>query len=504
MPWRISARVARLAREERTAATRSRIRIFTAIAARLGPGAARPTYDRPAVPDRDADELTTLWRRVRDDLAASVPGPTFKLWLAPLRAVSAQGSTLYLTAPPTVRNWVERRYMHRLDEALARCAQDLDSIAFVTNNDPERRRAGSVGEEAPRSLPLDRAHTFDRFVIGPGNRLAHAAALAVAELPGDAYNPLFLYGPPGLGKTHLLGAIAAYLQENHPQLSVHHTTAERFTTEFVAALRHHGPERFKARYRNLDALLIDDVQVLEGKERTEEEFVHTFNALHAAGKQIVLSSDRPPQSLSRLEARLRDRFEWGLSASIEPPDLRTRVAVLWRIASRASVELPEPGVLQDIAAQVPANVRLLEGAMTRVLALASVLDQPLAPAVVEHALRRTDPATPADSPSIEAIQAAVCSTVSVSPRDLLSASRSPRIARARQLAMYTARELTSHSLTEIASAFNRDHTTVLHAIRSVDQRLTPGSETSIALHKVRSTLGDSRRSSQPRRTPGST
>ena len=235
---------------------------------------------------------------------------------------------------------------------------------------------------------MDPGHTFDRFVIGPGNRLAHAAALAVAELPGDAYNPLFLHGPPGLGKTHLLGAIAAYLRRNHPELTVHYTTAERFTSEFVAALRTEGPQRFKARYRELDALLIDDVQVLEGKQRTEEEFVHTFNALHAAGKQIVLSSDRPPQALSQLAERLRDRFQWGLCVDLDAPDLRTRVALLWRIASDAAPELPDPAVLREIASRAPGNVRRLEGAMTRVLAFASMLSEPLSPTIVDQALER--------------------------------------------------------------------------------------------------------------------
>ena len=190
-------------------------------------------------------------------------------------------------------------------------------------------------------------------MIGPGNRLAHAAALAVAELPGEAYNPLFLHGPAGLGKTHLLGAIVEYLRRNHPELEIHYTTAERFTAEFVAALRREGPEAFKARYRELDALLIDDVQVLEGKPRTEEEFVHTFNTLHAAGKQIVLSSDRPPEALSQLAERLRDRFDWGLRVELEPPDLRTRIAVLWRIAASSAADLPDPGVLHEIAARCP-------------------------------------------------------------------------------------------------------------------------------------------------------
>jgi len=432
-----------------------------------------------------ADELTMLWRQVRNELAAALPGSTFKLWIDPVRAVSTQGSTLYLSAPDAIRSWVERRYAGHLTSAVRRHASDLRSVAFVAaradqgDDDPS--------PSVPRSLPVDPAHSFGRFVIGSGNRLAHGAALAVAELPGEAYNPLFLHGPPGLGKTHLLGAIASYVRANHPQLTVHYTTAERFTTEFVAALRHHGPEHFKARYRELDALLIDDVQVLEGKERTEEEFVHTFNALHGAGKQIVLSSDRPPQSLSRLEARLRDRFQWGLCIPLEPPDLRTRIALLWRIASGASLRIGEPAVFQDIASQVPGNVRLLEGAMTRVIAITSMLDQPLARDAVARALASDPPPSPADPapPSLKAIQGAVCSVLQVSRQDLLSPRRTPRVARARQLAMYTARQLTSHTLAEIARAFDRDHTTVIHAIHTVDQRLEPGSETSTALHDVR-------------------
>jgi chromosomal replication initiator protein len=441
------------------------------------------------VPHEPAEELTRLWQRVRDDLSASVPQSTFKLWLEPLRAVSAQGSTLYLTAPATVRSWAERRYAGRLVEALARHAEGLDSIAFVSGEAPAPDAGrGSI----PRSLPFDPAHTFDRFVIGAGNRLAHAAALAVAELPGDAYNPLFLHGPPGLGKTHLLGAIALYLHGNHPELTVHYTTAERFTTEFVFALRHDGPERFKARYRELDALLIDDVQVLEGKQRTEEEFVHTFNALHSAGKQIVLSSDRPPHSLSRLETRLRDRLQWGLCVALDPPDLRTRIALLWRLASAASLDVPEPSLLRDVAARVPTNIRLLQGTMTRILALTSVLDEPLAPSLVDRALELAPQAhrSASSTLTIRAIQDATCSVLGVSREDLLSPRRSPHITRARQLAMYTARTLTSHSLTEIAHAFDRDHTTVGYAIRTVTQRLEPGSDTTLALARIRSSLGD--------------
>ena len=425
-----------------------------------------------------------------------MPASTFDLWLDPLRAVATHGTTLFLSAPPSVRAWVERRYSGRLLEALGRVTPELSAIAFV-----EPATAGEAQALGPQSLPLNPSHTFERFVIGPGNRLAHAAALAVAELPGEAYNPLFLHGPPGLGKTHLLGAIVEYLRRNHPELEIHYTTAERFTTEFVAALRRDGPEAFKARYRKLDALLIDDVQVLEGKERTEEEFVHTFNTLHAAGKQIVLSSDRPPEALSRLAERLRDRFDWGLRVELEAPDLRTRIAVLWRLASDSSRETPDPAVLHEIASSIPSNVRVLEGAMTRVLAVASLLSEPLSPPVVRRALGKPAgeaAARPtAEPPTLEAIQDAVCAVNGVSKADLMSSSRSVPVVRARQLAMYIAREQTSLSLAEIARGFDRDHSTVSHAIHSVEAKLKPGSETLVRINTVHAALGTRPRRSDP-------
>jgi chromosomal replication initiator protein len=445
-------------------------------------------------PEPPAAELTDLWRRVRHELEGSLPPSTFRLWLDPVRAVSIQGSTLLLSAPASVRAWVERRYAETLTDILRREAPELSGIGFVGDS-----RGGATRDDpgaSLESLPLDPSHTFDRFVIGPANRLAHAAALAVAELPGEAYNPLFLHGPPGLGKTHLLGAVADYMRRNHPALTVHYTTAERFTSEFVGALRREGPEAFKARYRGLDALLIDDVQVLEGKQRTEEEFVHTFNALYAAGKQIVLSSDRPPEALSRLAERLRDRFRWGLTVELERPDLRTRIALLWRLASDGEgEEMPEPGVLHEIATRVPDNVRVLEGAMTRVQAVASLLSEPLSAPIVQRALGagKTATAPSAEAPTLKAIQDAVCSINGLSHEELVSPRRSPRIARARQQAMYLARELTSLSLVEIARGFERDHSTVLHAIKAVSARLEPGSETADALHKARAELGTKRR-----------
>ena len=330
-------------------------------------------------------------------------------------------------------------------------------------------------------------------MIGPGNRLGHAAALAVAESPGEAYNPLFLHGPPGLGKTHLLGAIVEYLRRSRPQFEVHYTTAERFTAEFVSALRRDGPEAFKARYRELDALLIDDVQVLEGKQHTEEEFVHTFNTLYGAGKQIVLSSDRPPEALSRLAERLRDRFSWGLRVELEPPDLRTRLAVVWRIANDSYGEPPDPGVhagdrLRRAGERAGARGRDDPGDGVRLPAQrapdarrssavrwARAHPVPRCPRPSPRPWRRSR--TPFAPPAESGVRTS-------SPRRARPGSSRPR-----QIAMYLARQLTSLSLAEIARAFDRDHSTVLHAVRSVSGRLEPGSETAAMIHRIHLTLG---------------
>jgi chromosomal replication initiator protein len=393
---------------------------------------------------------------------------------------------------------VERRYAYRLETALREHTASLREIAFVTaERDAPRSHRGphrTIGLE-----PDNPAHTFERFVIGHCNRLAHAAALAVAELPGEAYNPLFLHGAPGLGKTHLLGAITHYLARQHPELTVRYTSGERFTSEFVAAFRGAGPERFKQRHRDIDVLLIDDVQFLEDKSRTEEEFFHTFDALHETGKQIVLASDRAPRALSRLAQRLRDRFEWGLCVELGAPDLPTRLTVLGRLVADAAVEVDVRGTLPEIAAQAPSNLRQLEGALTRVIALASITSRPVSAGLVREALEPNTPGpgstglspTAESRPGIAAIQDAVCAVLHLSRDELLSSSRTPRVTRARHIAMYLTRELTGHSLAEIARAFRRDHSTVLHGIRRVDNDLEPGS----ALHK---TLVETRAMLDPR------
>lgn len=418
-------------------------------------------YGRPQVPDDSPrQELDALWRATQDRLRASVPESTFRLWLEPLSAAGADGDTLYLTAPENIRAWAERRYASLISEALADSGTPLRRVKFGVAE-------GSEDGEAHRGdVELNPNYTFDRFVIGPSNRLAHGAALAVAEAPSEAYNPLFLHGPPGLGKTHLLAAIANYLGANAPGLSVRYTTAESFTNEFVTALRSAGNDAFKARYRDIDVLLIDDVQFLEGKPHTEEEFFHTFNALYESGSQIVLSADRIPSELSTLASRLRDRFEWGLTVSLEPPNLATRLTVLRHLVKESGVEIADSGALAELANRIDANVRQLHGALTRVLAHASLMARPLSAELIAEVIPR---ARSAQATSVEEIQQRVAERFGISRAELVGSSRAATPLRARQVAIFLTRELTDLSLPQIGRLYGgRDHSTVLNSLRRIE------------------------------------
>jgi chromosomal replication initiator protein len=428
--------------------------------------------------DSPRNELQALWQAVQDRLRASLPESTYRLWLEPLEAAGVKGETLFLTAPDGIRAWSERRYSDLIAEALVALDLPVREVSFA-----EPPAAGANGEVDP---DLNPSYTFDRFVIGPGNRIAHGAALAVAEAPSEAYNPLFLHGPPGLGKTHLLAAIANYLRTNAPALSVRYTTAESFTNEFVAALKSSGSEGFKARYRDIDVLLIDDVQFLQGKPATEEEFFHTFNALYESGSQLVLSADRIPSELSTLASRLRDRFEWGLTVPVEPPNLATRLTVLRRLVEEAGVEIDDEGALAELANRIDANVRQLHGALTKAIAHASLMARPLSKDLIAEVIPGARSQRPT---SVEEIQQRVAEGFGVSRAELVGSSRAATPLRARQVAIFLTRDLTDLSLPQIGRLYGgRDHTTVLNSLRRVEASLDEDQELADKVRELRGAI----------------
>ncbi len=329
------------------------------------------------------------------------------------------------------------------------------------------RRLQQVSDEVEPDTQLNPKYSFDDFVIGSSNRFAHAAATAVAEAPAKSYNPLFVYGGAGLGKTHLLHAIGHYVRNLYPRLTVRYVTTEQFTNEFINAIRDDRITTFQRTYRQSDVLLIDDIQFLQQKERTQEEFFHTFNALHNAEKQIVISSDRPPKQISQLEDRLRSRFEWGLMTDIQPPDLETRIAILRKKCESDALGV-RPEVLELIASRVQSNIRELEGALIRVAAFSSLQRAPADTAMAESVLKDLFPDGRGQEVSVQLIMEEVADHFSLTVEDLCSPSRSRQLVTARQLAMYLTRELTELSLPRIGKAFGgRDHTTVMHATKKI-------------------------------------
>jgi len=376
-----------------------------------------------------------------------VPDSTFAIWLAPLEARALAGDTLVLAAPDEIRSWVADRFA-RVLQACAAAVLGPDTVVDVVAPDAPLGDVHTGRSRPDHDTPDDHDFhpklTFDQFVIGASNRLAHAAALAVAELPGQAYNPLFLYGAPGLGKTHLLHAIGNYIVAHGGGLRVRSTTAERFTNEFVTALQTRDIEGFKARFRDTDVLLIDDVQFLQRKAKTEEEFFHTFNALYETGSQLVLTCDRLPADMAALEERLLERFQAGLVAELEPPDFATRLAILRKRVQHDEIELADDGALHAIARRITANARTLEGALIRVVAYHSLTGRAIDAALADEVLAGLYPAAgpaPAAPPTIARVQELACEAFDVSRDELLSTARTARLAWARQVAMYLAREL---------------------------------------------------------------
>jgi chromosomal replication initiator protein len=441
------------------------------------------------------DEQSPSWHRIRDELQRAVPESAWHQWLEPLRGRQSADGTLLVEAPPQLRPWVAKRYGGLLQACAAAVIGADAQVDLITAGDA---RAADV---APRTRPdssgptttFNPRHTFDQFVIGDSNRLAHAAALAVAEMPGLAYNPLFICGPPGLGKTHLLQSIANYVTAYGTGSTVRYTTAEAFTNHFLGALHGKDVDTFKAAYRGVDVLLVDDVQFLQAKARTEEEFFHTFNALHQAGSQIVLTSDRLPRDLGELQERLRERFEAGLVTDVRAPDHATRLAILRKRVLQDSVGTIEPAALELIADRVCDNVRALEGALVRVVAFGSLTGRPLTADLAAEVIAGLYPELQRrrSAPTVGAIQELTAEAFGISVAQLASASRAASIAWPRQIAMYLARELTDQTLPAIGRAFGgRNHTTVLHAYRRTAERLASDAEAFELVQRLSRTLAE--------------
>jgi chromosomal replication initiator protein len=454
-----------------------------------------------------SNELEHIWSRVQAQIALVVDEPTYRLWLADLRPLELDGERLLIAASPHACKWINERFGRIVQASVELVVgprtvvellpQDSGSGARARPSAPKGFSAQTTQASlrpSPSPGPLGNPKlTFDQFVIGDSNRLAHAAALTVAEMPAQAYNPLFLYGPPGVGKTHLLSSIANLLLSHNPELSVRCTTGEAFTNEFLGSLAERDTDHFKASFRDVDVLLMDDVQFLERKTKTEEEFFHTFNALHDSGRQIVLTSDRPPHDLQALEDRLRERFQAGLVADIAPPDLATRITILRKRAQHDEIELADDGALPLIAEHIRSNVRALEGALIRIVAFSSLTGRPLDGELAQEVLANLYPqsASPGQTRkrTVHEIQAATCAQFGVSSEELVSTARTPRIAWPRQLAMYLARELTGESLPAIGRHFGgRDHTTVLHAWRRAGSRISSDQVSREAVEKLCETL----------------
>lgn len=437
-------------------------------------------------------DLTALWAAVIDSVALETPHHRAFLTLTkPLGLLQGDGgANLLLAAPNTfAKDVLESRLRGPLNEALSEKLNQRINIAVTIDEslaeqkfideaalDPiiEPQPKVGTGRSSTPSTPseptqLNPRYVFETFVIGASNRFAHAAAVAVAEAPAKAYNPLFIYGESGLGKTHLLHAIGTYAKELYGGVRVRYVSSEEFTNDFINSIRDDKASVFQRRYRDLDVLLVDDIQFLENKERTQEEFFHTFNTLYNANKQIVISSDRPPKQLTTLEDRLRSRFEWGLITDIQPPELETRIAILRKKAAQDKLNAPDD-VLEYIASKISSNIRELEGALIRVTAFASLNRQPVDLSLAEIVLKDLIPDESGPQITSTAIMAQTATYFSLTIDDLCGTSRSRVLVNARQIAMYLCRELTELSLPKIGQTFGgRDHTTVMHADRKIRQ-----------------------------------
>ena len=424
-------------------------------------------------------DIIKVWQKAADSLREKLGSAAFEAWILPLKPKVADKYSLTLEAPDGFfKDWVGKYYQQSIQEAIQEASQEKITVTLGLSRETQKdtpvnpvEAAKKIGTEVRDSLQLNPRYTFDNFVIGPSNRHAHAYCLAVAESPAKAYNPLFIYGGVGLGKTHLLQAVCHQLKsKSQKNLKIQYLSSERFTNELIDAIQHRSTAAFRQKYRNMDMLVIDDIHFIAGKESTQEEFFHTFNTLYDAHKQIVISSDRPPKEIANLEEKLVSRFSWGLTTDIQPPDLETRVAILKKKIEREPVAVPDD-VIFFIAQLIKTNIRELEGALIRTIAYSLLEEKPitleLAREVLKDLLRE-----PKKLITVDFIQRCVTEEFGISLLDLKTRRRNKNIVLPRQIAMYLSRELTDLSLPEIGNFFGgKDHTTVLHSYNKIKECL---------------------------------
>lgn len=437
-------------------------------------------------------QLTDLWNKTLELLKTELTEISFNTWINSIEPLSLTANSINLGVPDEFNKGIlESRYLKLIKNAVKQLTykEYAINILIPSQEDVKRNVAdGNNNSDEQVISVLNPKYTFDTFVVGNSNRFAHAASLAVAETPAKAYNPLFMYGGVGLGKTHLMQAIGQYILTQNPSQKVLYVSSEKFTNELINAIKDDKNEEFRSKYRNIDVLLIDDIQFIGGKERTQEEFFHTFNALYESNKQIILSSDKPPKEIKTLEERLRSRFEWGLIADIQPPDLETRIAILRKKAQLEMLDVPND-IMVFIADNIASNIRELEGALNRVIAYASLTQSEISIDLASEALKdmlSNNKTKVIDSNSIKDI---VSRYYNIRVEEFKSKKRNREISYPRQIAMYLCRELTDMSLPKIGDEFGgRDHTTVIHACEKISEDIETNSETRRAILELKKNI----------------
>src|SRR6056297_522894 len=456
------------------------------------------------------EEMEHIWNQTLNEIKDKLSNPSFKTWFSNTKPVDMQDNILLIKIPNDfIKDWIETRYNQLITNVIQNLTDTNLKCRFYTEEDlkdkekkegkntkqyekenPEKKLEKEKKKEYNINKNLNPKYSFDSFVVGNGNRFAHAAALAVAEAPAKAYNPLFLYGDVGLGKTHLMQAIAHYILKHNPDNKVVYVSSETFTNELINAIKDDKTASFRDKYRNIDILLVDDIQFLANKERTQEEFFHTFNSLHEANRQLIISSDRPPKEIPTFEERLRSRFEWGLITDIQKPDLETRIAILRKKADMEDLEIPNE-VIINIANKIQSNIRELEGALIKVIAYSSLVNKEIDIELAEEALKDLvdkDNNSPREV-TIDLIKKEVANYYKIEVKEMESKKRTQNIVFPRQIAMYLARNMTESSLPQIGDEFGgRDHTTVIHSHNKIKEKFENDIDFQKTIKKLKSKI----------------